>query len=77
MKCSVVFAISLTSLVLASAVLALAQTQAKKPYPYISTKTADLWDVISVSAGIRGLQMLVAPDDLVRVEGATKVAIAD
>ena len=49
----------------------------KKPYPLYLDETADLWDVISVSAGMRGLQMLVAPDDLVKVAGATKVAIAD
>ena len=49
----------------------------KKPYPLYLDETADLWDVISVSAGMRGLQMLVAPGDLVKVAGATKVAIAD
>jgi Cys-tRNA(Pro)/Cys-tRNA(Cys) deacylase len=30
-------------------------------------ETAILWEVISVSAGVRGCQMLLAPDDLVRV----------
>src|SRR4051794_3408267 len=33
----------------------------KKPYPLFLDETADLWDVISVSAGVRGLQMLLAP----------------
>ena len=42
----------------------------KKPYPIYIDETAILWDVISVSAGVRGCQMLVAPDDLVRVTGA-------
>jgi len=49
----------------------------KKAYPLFLDETAELWDAISVSAGMRGLQMLVAPDDLVRVAGATKAAIAD
>jgi Cys-tRNA(Pro)/Cys-tRNA(Cys) deacylase len=48
----------------------------RKPYPLYVDETVDLWDVVAVSAGMRGLQMLVAPDDLVRVAGATKVAIA-
>jgi Cys-tRNA(Pro)/Cys-tRNA(Cys) deacylase len=48
----------------------------KKPYPVYLDETADLWDVISVSAGIRGTQMLVAPDDLVRVTEAQRCAIA-
>jgi Cys-tRNA(Pro)/Cys-tRNA(Cys) deacylase len=42
----------------------------KKPYPIYIDETAILWDVISVSAGVRGCQILVAPDDLVRVTGA-------
>jgi Cys-tRNA(Pro)/Cys-tRNA(Cys) deacylase len=48
----------------------------RKPYPLYLDETVDLWDVVAVSAGIRGLQMLVTPDDLVRVASATKVAIA-
>jgi Cys-tRNA(Pro)/Cys-tRNA(Cys) deacylase len=47
----------------------------KKPYPLYIDETVDLWDVVAVSAGMRGLQMLVAPDDLVKVAGATKVAL--
>jgi|SRR5579883_164979 len=47
----------------------------KKPYPLYIDETVDLWDVVAVSAGMRGLQMLVAPDDLVEVAGATKVAL--
>src|SRR5215471_2883926 len=35
----------------------------RKPYPLFLDETAVLWDVISVSAGGRGTQMLVAPDD--------------
>ena len=48
----------------------------KKAYPLFLDETVELWDVISVSAGVRGCQMLVAPDDLVRVTGAVKSEIA-
>src|SRR5436853_2709873 len=39
----------------------------KKPYPFFLDETAILFDTISVSAGIRGCQLVLAPDDLVRV----------
>jgi Cys-tRNA(Pro)/Cys-tRNA(Cys) deacylase len=42
----------------------------KKPYPLILDETAELWDVISVSAGMRGAQLILAPADLARVVGA-------
>src|SRR3954462_3164950 len=48
----------------------------KKPYPLFLDETAELWDVVSVSAGIRGLQMLLAPGDLARVTAAAIAAIA-
>ncbi len=48
----------------------------KKPYPFYLDETAELWDVISVSAGVRGCQMLVAPADLARITAATICAIA-
>src|SRR4051794_37125002 len=48
----------------------------KKPYPLYLDETAELWDVVSVSAGVRGLQMLLAPADLVRITGAVIAAIA-
>src|SRR3954454_15426175 len=38
----------------------------RKPYPFYLDETADLWDVISISAGIRGCQLILAPDDLIR-----------
>ena len=47
----------------------------RRPYPVYLDETADLWDVISVSAGVRGCQMLLAPDDLVRVVEAQRCAI--
>ena len=48
----------------------------KKPYPLYLDETADLWDVIAVSAGVRGMQMLVAPDDLARLVETQRCAIA-
>ncbi|HUK16196.1 MAG TPA: Cys-tRNA(Pro) deacylase [Bryobacteraceae bacterium] len=48
----------------------------KKPYPFYLDETAELWDVISVSAGTRGCQMLLAPGDLARVTAADVCAIA-
>lgn len=48
----------------------------RKPYPLYLDETAILSDVISVSAGVRGCQMLLAPDDLARVVNAQMCAIA-
>jgi len=48
----------------------------RKPYPLYLDETADLWDVISVSAGLRGTQMLLAPVDLVRLVDAQRCDIA-
>ena len=49
---------------------------ARKPYPFYLDETADLWDVISVSAGVRGCQMILTPDDLVRLTEGQRVPIA-
>ena len=49
---------------------------AKKPYPLYLDETADLWDIISVSAGIRGCQMLLSPDGLARVVELHRAGIA-
>jgi Cys-tRNA(Pro)/Cys-tRNA(Cys) deacylase len=48
----------------------------KKPYPVYLDETADVWDVISVSAGIRGEQLLLAPGDLARLVEAQRCDIA-
>jgi Cys-tRNA(Pro)/Cys-tRNA(Cys) deacylase len=48
----------------------------KKPYPFYLDETAQLWDTISVSAGLRGRQMLLAPSDLVRVTEGVYAVIA-
>jgi Cys-tRNA(Pro)/Cys-tRNA(Cys) deacylase len=49
----------------------------RKPYPLYLDETADLWDTISVSAGVRGCQMLLAPGDLARAVGAQLCPIAN
>jgi Cys-tRNA(Pro)/Cys-tRNA(Cys) deacylase len=49
---------------------------AKKEYPVFADETIELWDVISISAGVRGTQMLVAPADYLRVTKATVGEIA-
>ena len=49
---------------------------ARKPYPFYLDETAILWDVISVSAGVRGCQLILAPDDLISVLDAQCRAIA-
>ncbi len=47
----------------------------KRDYPVYVDETAELFDVISVSAGRRGLQILIAPTDYLRVTNATIGAI--
>jgi Cys-tRNA(Pro)/Cys-tRNA(Cys) deacylase len=48
----------------------------RKPYPVYLDETAHLFDVISISAGMRGLQVLIAPDDYIRVVDAKVAPIA-
>lgn len=48
----------------------------KKPYPVYLDESAQLFDVISISAGMRGLQILLAPDDYIRAVSARVVPIA-
>jgi len=47
---------------------------AKKPYTAIADETIELFDSISVSAGLRGLQVILAPADYLR---ATEATVAD
>jgi Cys-tRNA(Pro)/Cys-tRNA(Cys) deacylase len=49
---------------------------AKKAYPVYADETIQLWDVISVSAGVRGTQVILKPDDYLRVTGAVMGDIA-
>ena len=44
---------------------------ARKPFLAFADETLELHDVISVSAGQRGLQLLLAPADYLRATGAT------
>ena len=44
---------------------------AKKPFPAFADETIELFDTISVSAGLRGLQVLLAPADYLRASEAT------
>jgi Cys-tRNA(Pro)/Cys-tRNA(Cys) deacylase len=48
----------------------------KKAYPVYADKSIELFDTISISAGVRGLQILLAPVDYLRVAKATLAAIA-
>src|SRR5580698_6548125 len=47
---------------------------AKKPFPAYADETIELFDVISVSAGLRGLQLVLDPADYLR---ATEATLAD
>ena len=49
---------------------------ARKSYPVFADETLEMWDEVSVSAGQRGLQILIAPADYIRATGATLAAIA-
>ena len=44
---------------------------AKKDYPVFADETIELWDVISISAGVRGTQIIISPADYLRVTNAT------
>ncbi len=47
----------------------------KRDYPVYIDETAELFDVISISAGKQGLQILLAPADYLRITHATVGAI--
>ncbi|MFB3826452.1 MAG: Cys-tRNA(Pro) deacylase [Bryobacteraceae bacterium] len=48
----------------------------KKSYPVYLDSSARLWPVISISAGMRGMQIMIAPEALVRAAGAGEADIA-
>lgn len=48
----------------------------KKDYPVFVDESMELHDVVSVSAGIRGTQILIAPADYLRATKATVAPIA-
>jgi len=41
----------------------------KKHYPTFIDETAQLFDEISISAGVRGIQIMIKPDDLAKILG--------
>jgi Cys-tRNA(Pro)/Cys-tRNA(Cys) deacylase len=47
---------------------------AKKDFPVYADETIQLWDLVSVSAGVRGTQIILKPDDYLR---ATHALLAD
>jgi Cys-tRNA(Pro)/Cys-tRNA(Cys) deacylase len=47
---------------------------AKKAFPVFADETIQLWDSISVSAGVRGTQIILRPEDYLR---ATEAVMAD
>lgn len=49
---------------------------AKKEFPVFIDFTVELWDVISISAGQRGVQLFVTPSDYVRAVNGTIGEIA-
>jgi Cys-tRNA(Pro)/Cys-tRNA(Cys) deacylase len=48
---------------------------AKKPYPVFVDETAILFDRISVSAGVRGVQLVLSPEDYLRAAEAQTAEI--
>ena len=48
----------------------------KREYPVWADETIELFDVIAVSAGVRGTQMLLSPGDYLRATKAALGAIA-
>lgn len=49
---------------------------AKKNYPVFADETIELFDIISISAGMRGAQLLLAPTDYLRATSAKTGPIA-
>ena len=49
---------------------------AKKDYPVYIDETAELHDMISISAGQRGMQLLLSPADYIRCVGAIPAELA-
>lgn len=49
----------------------------KKPYPIFLHETCILYDLIFISAGQRGLQLKLNPEDLIRISGALVCDVAE
>ena len=50
---------------------------AKRDFPVYVDETIELFDRVSISAGVRGLQILVAPADYLRATKGTIAALAE
>ena len=48
----------------------------KKDYPVYADETIELFDVISISAGIRGMQILLNPADYIKATNAKIAPLA-
>ena len=48
---------------------------AKRDYPVFVDETIELFDVVSISAGMRGVQILIAPADYLRAVKGTMAAL--
>ena len=48
---------------------------AKKDYPVVIDETCLLFEIIAISAGMRGMQILAAPEDLIRATQAVTGAL--
>jgi Cys-tRNA(Pro)/Cys-tRNA(Cys) deacylase len=50
---------------------------AKRDFPVYVDETIELFDTVSISAGVRGLQILIAPADYLRATRGTIAALAE
>ena len=50
---------------------------AKRDFPVYVDETIELFDVVSISAGVRGLQILIAPADYLRATKGQLVPLAE
>jgi Cys-tRNA(Pro)/Cys-tRNA(Cys) deacylase len=50
---------------------------AKRDFPVYVDETIELFDLVSISAGVRGLQILIAPADYLRATNGQVAALAD
>ncbi len=44
----------------------------QRSYPVFIDETVELWDIVGISGGAKGLEILLAPSDLLRVTNAIK-----
>lgn len=49
---------------------------ARKSFPVYADETLQLWELISISAGVRGTQIIIKPEDYLRITEAVMAKIA-